>query len=356
MHRDFYTVIPAGGAGTRLWPLSRASRPKFLLPLVEGKSLLQLTAERLAPYSPPGRIYTVSGSGHVAAIARQLPELPESNLIVEPAMRGTGCAIALAAFLIARRDPRAIMGSFAADHRIGDVAAYQHTLSTAITAADEGYLTTIGIEPDRAETGYGYIERSDELALPGAYFARRFIEKPDLSTAEHFLASGRYLWNASMFVWRIDVFLGELARVQPDLFSALERIAANWGDLAQAEEIERAWLDLPMTTIDQGLMELVDEFVVIPAEIDWSDIGDWNGFSELIDADSDGNCIHGPVVTRNTTRCMVWSETKRPVALVGVDNLAVVDLDDALLIVDRAHAQDVRAVVATMEREHPHLT
>jgi mannose-1-phosphate guanylyltransferase len=356
MHRDFHTVKHAGGAGTRLWPLSRANRPKFLLPLVEGKSLLQLTAERVAPFSPPDRIYTVYGSAHVAAIARQLPELPESNLIVEPAMRGTGAAISLAALLIAKRDPTAIMGSFAADHRIGDVPAFQRALSTAIAAAEEGYLTTIGIEPDRPETGYGYIERGNELALPDAYFARRFVEKPDLLTAERFVASGRYLWNASMFVWRVDVFLDELARVQPELSGALTRIASSWDDPGQAEAIERAWLDLPLTTIDQGLMELVDEFVVVPAEMDWSDVGDWNGFSELIAADGDENSIYGAVVTQNATRCMVWSETKRPLALVGVDNLAVIDLDDALLIVDRAHAQDVRAVVASMERDHPHLT
>lgn len=356
MHRDFYTVIPAGGSGTRLWPLSRASRPKFLLPLLGEQSLLQLTAARVATFSPPDRIYTVSGKAHVAAIARQLPELPDGNLIVEPAMRGTGSAIALAALLIARRDPRAVMGSFAADHNIRDSNAYHRALSTAIASAEAGYLTTIGIEPSHAETGYGYIERSNDLALPGAYFARRFVEKPDLETAKHFLATGRYLWNASMFVWRVDMFLHEFERAQPALFGALEAIAAAWDDPQRQEEIERAWLDLPVTTIDQGLMEHVDEFVVVPVDMGWSDIGDWNGFSELIAADLDENCINGQVVTHHATRCVVWSETGRTMALVGVDNLAVIDLEDTLMIVDRDDAQDVRALVAKIERDHPKLT
>ena len=356
MHRAFYTVIPAGGAGTRLWPLSRADRPKFLLPLIDDRSLLQLTVDRVAPFSTPDRIYTVSGTAHVAAIARQLPELPEGNLIVEPAMRGTGSAIALAALLIGRRDPHAIMGSFAADHNIRKTDAFHRALAIAIESAGAGHLTTIGIQPDRPETGFGYIERSDDLVLPGAYSAHRFVEKPDFATARQFLESGRYLWNASMFVWRVDVFAREFERVQPALFGALDTIANCWVDPQQAEAVERRWLDLPVTTIDQGLMELVDDFVVVPAEMGWSDIGDWNGFAELLDADANGNCTKGSVITHNANDCVVWSETDRTVALVGVENLTVVDLEDALMIVDRNQAQDVRAVVAKVEREHPQRT
>jgi mannose-1-phosphate guanylyltransferase len=271
-------------------------------------------------------------------------------------MRGTGSAIALAALLIAQRDPRAVMGSFAADHNIRNVDAFHQALSIAIASAEAGYLTTIGIQPDHPETGYGYIERSNDLALPGGYFARRFVEKPDLATAQKFLETGRYLWNASMFVWRVDVFLREFERAQPALFGTLEQIAACWDDPSKADEVERLWLDLPVTTIDHGLMEHVDEFVVVPADMGWSDIGDWNGFSELIAADGDENCINGAAVTHNATRCVVWSETGRTIALVGVDNVAVIDLPDALMIVDRAQAQDVRTIVGRMERDHPDLT
>jgi mannose-1-phosphate guanylyltransferase len=310
----------------------------------------------VAPFSSPDQIYTVSGRAHLAAIARQLPEIPDCNLLVEPGMRGTGNAIALAAMLIGKQDPDAVMGSFAADHMILDVPAFQRALTAAIESAKSGYLTTIGIEPGYPETGYGYIERTDSLALEGAYFARRFVEKPNLATAEQFLASGRFLWNASMFVWRIDVFLRKLERVQPELFGALRRIVNAWDDPARADEIEREWLDLPVTTIDQGLMEHVDEFVVVPADMGWSDIGDWNGFAELIEADTDENCFKGTVVSERSSRCVVWSDRERPVALVGVRNLAVIDLDDALLIVDREEAQSVRAIVAKMERDRPDLT
>ena len=178
------------------------------------------------------------------------------------------------------------MGSFAADHKIANTAEFHRALRTAIASAEAGYLTTIGIEPRHPETGYGYIERSDDLALPDAYFARRFVEKPDLATAQQFLESGRYLWNASMFVWRVDVFLREFERVQPELSAALATHRGLLGrSRPRSDEIERAWLDLPVTTIDQGLMEHVDEFVVVPVEMGWSDIGDWNGFAELIDAD-----------------------------------------------------------------------
>lgn len=356
MYRDFYTVIPAGGAGTRLWPLSRVSRPKFLLPLVGEQSLLQLTAERVDPFSSPDRILTVSGTAHVAAIARQLPEIPETNLIVEPAMRGTGSAIALAAMLIAERNPDAVMGSFAADHNIANIPAFRGALATAIESARAGYLTTIGIEPDRPETGYGYIERSDDEIRPGAFLAKRFVEKPDLQTATAFLESGHFLWNASMFVWSVSVFLRELRRAQPAPYEQLAWIAAHWHDPEHADEVERRWLDLPAMTIDQGLMEHVDEFVVVPVDMGWSDIGDWNGFSELIDADSDENCMRGSVITQDATRCLVWSDSARPVVLVGVDDLAVIDLEDALMIVSRDRAQDVRSVVGTIERMHPDLT
>lgn len=356
MERAFYTVIPAGGAGTRLWPLSRAGRPKFLLPLIAGRSLLQLTAERTAPFSPPERVYTISGRSHVAAIARQLPLVPERNLLIEPSMRGTGNAIALAALVIARHAPTAVMGSFAADHMIADVTAFEHALRTAIESAQRGYLTTIGIQPDRPETGYGYIERTDALALPDAYLARRFVEKPDLETARHFLESGRYVWNASMFVWRIDVFLEAFQQVQPAIFERLAELAAIWDDAEQDDRIERIWLDLPTITIDQGLMEHVDEFVVVPVEMGWSDIGDWNGFSDVLPPDDAGNSLHGQVLIENATRTIVWSDNDRPVALVGVDNLAVIDLADALLIVDRDHAQQVRSIVGQVERTHPELT
>ena len=213
--------MPAGGSGTRLWPLSRAARPKFLLPLLGERSLLQQTIDRLAPSVPPERTLVVCGPAHAAPVARQLPALPERNVLVEPSPRGSGPAIALATALIARHDPTAIVGSFAADHEVSDLPVFDAALRTAVAAADDGWLVTIGLTPTRPETGYGYIERTDDVVActpeGSAYRAARFVEKPDAATAAEYVASGRFLWNASMFVWQAQALLAEVSRLQPDL-------------------------------------------------------------------------------------------------------------------------------------------
>ena len=204
--RNLWAVVPAGGSGSRLWPLSRAARPKFLLPLLGERSLLQKTIDRLAPSVPPERTLVVCGPAHAAPVARQLPALPERNVLVEPSPRGSGPAITLATALIARRDPAAIVGSFAADHEVSDLPLFDAALRTAVAAAEDGWLVTIGMTPTRPETGYGYIERTDDVVAEtpegSAYRAARFVEKPDAPTAAEYVASGRFLWNASMFVWQ----------------------------------------------------------------------------------------------------------------------------------------------------------
>src|SRR3954451_14975552 len=201
---DLWAVVPAGGSGTRLWPLSRAARPKFLLPLLGERSLLQQTIDRLALSVPPERTLVVCGPAHAAPVARQLPALPERNVLVEPSPRGSGPAIALATALIARRDPEAIVGRFAADHEVSDLPLLNAALRTAVATAHDGWLVTTGLTPTRPETGYGYIERSEDVvaatAEGPAYRAARFVEKPDAATATEYVASGRFLWNASMFV------------------------------------------------------------------------------------------------------------------------------------------------------------
>src|SRR5918994_6700748 len=209
--KSFWTVIPAGGSGTRLWPLSRAANPKFLLPLLGERSMLQQTRARLAGLCLPEQTFVVCGPAHAASIARQLPELPAENLLVEPAPRGSGPAIGLAAAVIAKLDPNAIMGSFAADHDVTDEAAFRSAVRTAIRAANDGWLVTIGLTPVRPETGYGYIERTDEVVVSSdegmAFCAVRFVEKPDFKRATEYVESGRFLWNASMFVWKAQTLL-----------------------------------------------------------------------------------------------------------------------------------------------------
>ena len=356
-----WAVIPAGGAGTRLWPLSRAARPKFLLPLHGPRSLLQQTADRLAPLAPPARTLVVCGPGHAAAVARQLPDLPDANVVVEPAPKGSGPAIGLAAALIARQDPDAVMGSFAADHDVRDGAAFARAVRVAIAAARSGWLVAIGLTPTRPETGYGYVERTDEAVVEApdgtAYRAACFHEKPDRARAEVYVASGHFLWNASMFVWRASSLLEELARLQPDLHAGLRRVAAAWGTPEQDAVAAEVWAKLPTSTIDQGVMERTGRVAVVPAAMGWSDIGDWHVLGQLGEPDAAGNSLRGDVVAVATTNSTAWSETGRLLALVGLDNVVVVDTEDALLVADRSRSQEVREVVELLkERQREELT
>lgn len=349
---NVWVVIPAGGAGTRLWPLSRAARPKFLLELVGEQSLLQQTVDRLTPFAPPARTLVVCGPSHAAGVARQLPTLPEANILVEPAPRGSGPAIALAAALIARWDPNAVMGSFAADHDVRDETNFVRAIQTAILAAAGGDLVTIGLAPTRPEVGYGYIERTDEVLVSAsdrhAYRSARFHEKPDLTRATEYLASGRFLWNAGMFVWRVDAFLAKLSQLQPDLYAAIVHTAAAWGTPEQERITEEAWTNLPTSTIDEGVLEpaaAAGRVAVVPAEFGWSDVGDWHGLGDLIQRDELGNSVRGDLIQAETHNSVVWSDTSRLIALLGLENIVVVDTDDALLVIDRARSQQVRQIV-----------
>jgi mannose-1-phosphate guanylyltransferase len=286
-------------------------------------------------------------------VARQLPALPERNVLVEPSPRGSGPAIALATALITRRDPAAIVGSFAADHEVTDLPRFYAALRTAIAAAGDGWLVTIGLTPTRPETGYGYIERSEEVVAGtpagSAYRATRFVEKPDTATATEYVASGRFLWNASMFVWQAQTLLDEVARLQPDLYAGVSRIAQVWGTPEQERVAADIWSSLEESTIDQGVLEQARRIAVVPAQFGWSDIGDWNNLGELIERDDFGNSVRGEVVQSQTRNSVVWSETGRLVALVGVENIAVVDTEDALLVVNRSDAQDVRTIVEQLK-------
>jgi mannose-1-phosphate guanylyltransferase len=347
--RNFWAVIPAGGSGTRLWPLSRSARPKFLLPLLGKDSLLQQTFARLRQLTEPERILVVCGPAHAAAIARQLPDLPSANIVVEPSPNGTGPALALATALIERVDPTAIMGSFAADHDIADTETFLRVVRTAIETAKQGDLVTIGLTPTKPETGYGYIERTDEVILQcgedAAYRAARFIEKPDLERATEFVESGRFLWNAGMFVWQARALKRELQRQQPEIHDGVWEIARAWESREQERVTARIWSRLPDITIDHGIMEHAERVAVVPAEIGWSDVGDWSGLGELIEQDALGNSVRGDLLQIDTTNSVIWSETGRMVAMVGLDNIIVVDTDDALLVVDRDKSQEVKKVV-----------
>jgi mannose-1-phosphate guanylyltransferase len=352
---------PRRRGGTRLWPISRATRPKFLLPLLGDRSLLRQTVDRLASLTQSERTLVVCGPAHAADISRQLPELPTDNIVVEPAPRSSGLAIVLAAALIARHDPDAVMGSFAADHDVRDDAAFARAVRTSIEAADAGYLVAIGLMPTRPETGYGYIERSDDLVVESsegrAFRAACFVEKPDRERATAFLASGRHLWNAGMFVWRVQVLLDEVKRLQPDLHAGITQIVGAWETSERENVAATVWASLPECSIDVGVMELAERVAVVPAEMGWSDVGDWHGLGNLLDRDPQGNSVRGELVQIGTTNSAVWSDTQRLIALIGLDNVIVVDTPDALLVADRAKAQQVRNIVDLVRNagRHQHL-
>jgi mannose-1-phosphate guanylyltransferase len=350
-----YAVILAGGSGTRLWPLSRAGHPKFLHPLTGTPStLLQATAERLDGLATTDTTMVVTGVAHAAAVARQLPELPDDNILVEPAPRDSCAAIGLAAAVIAEREPTALMGSFASDHLVADVAAFQAVVRAAAEGARAGRLMTIGITPTRAETGYGYLKCGATEGDGPIRAVEEFAEKPDAARAETYVRSRQYLWNASMFLWRVDVFLAELARQQPDLHAGLRRIAAAWHGPRREERLGEVWPTLTKISVDYAVMEgaaAAGLVATVPGTFGWNDVGDFHTLGDVLPGDSRGNVVldaddtKGEVILYDSADVVVVPRSRRLVAAVGLTDIIIVDTDDALLVCPRGRAQEVKAVV-----------
>jgi mannose-1-phosphate guanylyltransferase len=350
----FVAVVPAGGAGTRLWPLSRAGSPKFLHDLTGcGRTLLQATWDRLVPLAGPDGVVLVTGRAHAAAVRAQLPALAEGSLLLEPSPRDSMAAIGLAAAVLARRDPDVVIGSFAADHVIGDLDAFSDAVRQAVGAAREGWVCTIGIEPTGPATGFGYIKAGAALGVAGAplvHRVERFVEKPDAATAAGYLADGGYRWNAGMFVTRADVLLGHLRDQHPALHDGLVRIAAAWDSPARDATLAETWPQLTKIAIDHAVAEPVAAaggVAVVPGAFPWDDVGDWDSLAALLpDADS-GLAVLGDardVVALDSTGVVVPA-SGRLVSVVGLDDVVVVDTPDGVLVTTRAHAQRVKSVV-----------
>ncbi|MFI5426807.1 mannose-1-phosphate guanylyltransferase [Aeromicrobium sp. UC242_57] len=343
---SFHAVIPAGGAGTRLWPLSRAARPKFLLDLDgSGRSLLQQTWDRLNDLIPAERIHVVTGAAHADAIRQQLPEL--THLLVEPSPRDSMPAIGLAAAVIAARDPQAIIGSFAADHIIDDQVSFVEAVEQAIAVADSGLVTTIGITPSAPSTAFGYIRSGDRLDVVGAASAHaisQFVEKPDATTAARYLVSGDYSWNAGMFVTRTDVLLRHLQRLQPGLHAGLTTIAESWSTERRDEVLAATWPSLTKIAIDHAIAEPVSlegGMAVVPGAFTWDDVGDYAALQDVGAASS-------PETVWIDANGLAIAEDGRTIAVVGLTDVVVVSTSDALLVTTRAHAQQVKDVVAAL--------
>jgi mannose-1-phosphate guanylyltransferase len=359
----FHAVVPAGGAGTRLWPLSRADHPKFLLDLTgSGRSLIQQTWDRLRPLADS--VVVVTGAAHAKTVADQLPDLSADDLLAEPSPRDSAAAIGLAAAVIERRHPGSVIGSFAADHVVRDTAAFDAAVAEAVHAARAGYVVTLGIEPDHPATAFGYIQVGEPLELPGAPSAcrvARFVEKPDAETAARYVADGDHRWNAGMFVASAEVMLEQLRAHRPQLHAGLLEIAAAWDGPDRDEVMTRVWPTLEKVAIDYAVAEPAAEagrVAVVPAALGWDDIGDWASLARLLTGEGpvrilgDGRQVYAPDASG-----LVVPGSGRLVAVLGLDDVVVVDTPDALLVTTCARAQDVKAIVDFLKlADRPELT
>lgn len=345
----FWAVIPAGGAGTRLWPLSRAGSPKFLHDLTgSGRSLLQLTVDRLQPLVGSDRLVVVTGATHRDAVLDQLPALTPGSVLAEPSPRDSMAAIGWAAARLELRDPDAVMGSFAADHWIEDRDAFEDSVRLAVAAAADGWLVTLGIEPTFPATGFGYVRMGAPLpGHPGVSRAVEFVEKPAADVARGYLDSGDFRWNAGMFVTRPGVLLDLLADRDPAFAAALRALAA------EPERLEQEWPRLPRIALDHAVAEpaaAAGRVAVVVADLGWEDIGDFDSLAGLLSADEGELAVLGDpgLVRALAASGLVAPGSGRLVSVVGLDDVVVIDTPDAVLVTSRAHAQRVREVVAAL--------
>ena len=347
----FYTIVMAGGSGTRFWPLSRRAKPKQLLPIGTERPLIAETFARIGEASPWARRFVVAGAQHREGILESCPELPPENLIIEPCARNTAPCVALAALMIHARDPEATLAVLPADHHIGDVEAFQRALHAAIEGAQEGALVTIGITPTRPETGYGYLHYTpgdapgDAQRLP----VRAFIEKPDGETARRYLESGEYLWNGGMFFFQAAKILDEVARHLPELSRGLEALRPTLGTADFEPALAERFPQFPAVSIDVGVMERAGGIQVVPADMGWNDVGHWSALADFAPRDTAENVLSGDALRRapvliDARENIIHSE-RAQVSLVGVEGLIVVETGDALLICPRERAQEVRSLV-----------
>ena len=348
---SFYPVILTGGAGSRLWPVSREFYPKPLLPIFGEQTLLQDTVARLDALQGIRAPLFVCNEEHrflVAEQVRLLGKEPEA-IMLEPQGRNTAPALTIAALYLVATDPDALMVAMPADHVIPDPAAFVTAVEQAGQLAEQGYLVTFGVVAGKPETGYGYIQRGDAIEGSGGFRVDRFVEKPDVATAQAYLDAGNYFWNSGIFVMRADRWLEEIGKYQPDILAACKQAMAGSARDSDFVRVDKqAFLSSPSDSIDYAVMEKTDRAAVVPMSTSWSDVGSWSSIWEISEQDGQGNVAKGDVLTHDTTNSLFMAQG-RCIAAVGLDNIVVIETSDAVLVADKNKCQDVKAIVTQLK-------
>ena len=342
-----FAVIMAGGGGTRLWPKSRESFPKQMHALAGAKPLVQEMAERLHRIVGDDKVYIITNSHQAEVIGNAMPSTVE-KILVDPYRRDTAACIGLAAVYLSRIDPEAVIGVFAADHYIGMEDMFAGVILAGEKLAAQGHVVTIGIKPTVPETGYGYIETAGEHStMDGrtAYHVERFVEKPNLEKAKAYLAAGNYYWNSGMFIWSIPTIFRLFEEYLPSTYARLMRIKDALGTPQEAEVVDYEYERMERISVDFGIMEKLNDILVIPGDFEWNDIGSWATVSDISVKDLDGNAVKGSHIGIDTKNCLIIGAEGKVVATIGVEDLIVVDTDDALLICHKDRAQEVKKIV-----------
>lgn len=350
-----YAVIMAGGSGTRFWPRSTKELPKQFLPLFGEGTMIQNTAKRVESMIPQERIMVVTNDNYVDIVKDQLPSVPEENIIGEPVAKNTAPCVAIAAQLLYKKDPDAVMVVLPADHHIEQPDIFKEYLKAAVDKAKNGSnLVTIGIEPDRPETGYGYIQGdstiAENMAGKEVYSVKAFKEKPDHETAKNFLDEGNFYWNSGMFIWSAKTILEEFEKYLPEMYQLVTDAKDGLYGNTHKDSIDKFYHSCESISIDYGIMEHADKVFVVPGEFGWNDVGSWTAVYDLGNKDEGGNVVNSKNTTfSETENSYIYSDSGKMISLVGMENVAVVETDKAILVCKLDKAQNVKEIVEQLK-------
>jgi mannose-1-phosphate guanylyltransferase len=352
MQNNFYVVLLAGGSGTRLWPMSRKSMPKQFHKFSGEKSLLVETYDRFIGVVPKENIYISLGENVLTETQKQLKDIPKENFIVEPVGKNTAPAIGLSAIKIFKKNPAAIIAAISSDHTVKKVTAYQKAFITAKSFVEKNpeYLVVIGIKPDKPETGYGYIKVGKKFSNHPINIVDKFVEKPDLKTAEKYLTSGKYLWNAGYFVFRADSIISMFEKYAPEIYIGLKEILKAIDSPKEKEIINKEYAKFAKVPIDTALAEKVDKIAVVPADLGWSDIGSWASLLDILMDKKNGIVTKGHHISVDDKNCLVYAADKL-LTTVGLDNIIIVDTPDVTLVCNKDKSQDVKKLIEKLKEQ-----